>query len=638
MRRGTDMTGSFDEVRNRAAGDPAGFWAEAAKDVHWIKPASSVLDESKPPFYRWFVGGEINGCYNAVDCHVEAGHGARTAVIYDSAIRGKQEHISYADLQDQVARCADVLRQQGIGYGDRVIIYMPMIPQALVSMLACARIGAVHSVVFGGFAAAELAKRIDDAEPAMIVTASCGLEPGRIIEYKPLVDEAIKLSAHKVGSVLLYQREEARAEMTEGRDFDWDEAMAGAGYAPCVPVKSEDPAYILYTSGTTGTPKGVIRPTAGHIIALKWSMQNIFSCSAGDVYWAASDVGWVVGHSYIVYAPLFAGCTTVLFEGKPVGTPDASTFWRVISEHKVKSMFTAPTAMRAIKKEDPSGALVKQFDMSHFKIQFLAGERCDPDTLHWCEDVLGVPTIDHWWQTETGWPIAANCTGIELLPVKAGSAGPAVPGWDVQVLSDEGHQVAPGEIGSIAIKLPMPPGTLPTLWRNDQRFIDSYLSSFDGYYATGDAGYIDEDGYIFVMSRTDDIINVAGHRLSTGGMEEVLAGHPDVAECAVIGVNDALKGQVPLGFVVLKSGTARAGDEILGEIVQRVRSEIGPVAAFKQAVIVGRLPKTRSGKILRATMQKIVQNEAFPMPATIDDPVILDEIDEAVNQAGLKQS
>ena len=632
------MAGSFNEVRTKAGQDPAGFWAEAAKDVHWMKPASKVLDDAKPPFYRWFVGGEINGCYNAVDCHVESGNGDRTAIIYDSAIRGKQENISYAELQDQVARCADVLSQKGIGYGDRVIIYMPMIPQALVSMLACARIGAIHSVVFGGFAAAELAKRIDDATPAMVITASCGLEPGRIIDYKPLVDEAIRLSDHKVGSVMLYQREEAKAEMTDGRDFDWDEAMASAGYAPCVPVKSEDPAYILYTSGTTGTPKGVIRPTAGHIIALKWSMQNIFSCSAGDVFWAASDVGWVVGHSYIVYAPLFAGCTTVLFEGKPVGTPDASTFWRVISEHKVKSMFTAPTAMRAIKKEDPSGALVKQFDMSHFKIQFLAGERCDPDTLHWCEDVLGVPTIDHWWQTETGWPIAANCTGIELLPVKAGSAGPAVPGWDVQVLSDEGHQVAPGEIGSIAIKLPMPPGTLPTLWRNDQRFIDSYLSSFDGYYATGDAGYIDEDGYIFVMSRTDDIINVAGHRLSTGGMEEVLAGHPDVAECAVIGVNDALKGQVPLGFVVLKSGTARAGDEILGEIVQRVRSEIGPVAAFKQAVIVGRLPKTRSGKILRATMQKIVQNEAFPMPATIDDPVILDEIDEAVNQAGLKQS
>ena len=632
------MAGSFDEVRTKAGQDPAGFWAEAAKDVHWMKPAPTVLDDANPPFYRWFVGGEINGCYNAVDCHVEAGHGDRTAIIYDSAIRGKQEQISYAELQDQVARCADVLRQQGIGYGDRVIIYMPMIPQALVSMLACARIGAVHSVVFGGFAAAELAKRIDDATPAMIITASCGLEPGRIIDYKPLVNEAIRLSDHKVGSVMLYQREEAKAEMTDGRDFDWDEAMASAGHAPCVPVKSEDPAYILYTSGTTGTPKGVVRPTAGHIVALKWSMQNIFSCSAGDVYWAASDVGWVVGHSYIVYAPLFAGCTTVLFEGKPVGTPDASTFWRVISEHKVKSMFTAPTAMRAIKKEDPSGALVKQFDMSHFKLQFLAGERCDPDTLHWCEEVLGVPTIDHWWQTETGWPIAANCTGIELLPVKAGSAGPAVPSWDVQVLSDEGHQVAASEIGSIAIKLPMPPGTLPTLWRNDDRFVDSYLSSFEGYYATGDAGYIDEDGYIFVMSRTDDIINVAGHRLSTGGMEEVLAGHPDVAECAVIGVNDALKGQVPLGFVVLKSGTARAGTDILAEIVQRVRSEIGPVAAFKQAIIVGRLPKTRSGKILRATMQKIVQNEEFPMPATIDDPVILDEIDEAVSQAGLKQS
>ena len=632
------MPESFDKVRSTAGQDPAGFWAEAAKDVHWIKPAPTVLDDVNPPFYRWFVGGEINGCYNAVDCHVEAGHGDRTAVIYDSAIRGKQQHISYAELQDQVARCADILVQQGIGYGDRVIIYMPMIPQALVSMLACARIGAVHSVVFGGFAAAELAKRIDDATPAMIITASCGLEPGRIVDYKPLVDEAVRLSEHKVGSVLLYQREEARAEMIEGRDVDWDDAMAAAGHAPCVPVKSEDPAYILYTSGTTGTPKGVVRPTAGHIVALKWSMQNIFSCSAGDVYWAASDVGWVVGHSYIVYAPLFAGCTTVLFEGKPVGTPDASTFWRVISEHKVKSMFTAPTAMRAIKKEDPSGALVKQFDMSHFKLQFLAGERCDPDTLHWCEEVLGVPTIDHWWQTETGWPIAANCTGIELLPVKAGSAGPAVPSWDVQVLSDEGYQVAAGEIGSIAIKLPMPPGTLPTLWHNDQRFVDSYLSSFDGYYETGDAGYIDEDGYIFVMSRTDDIINVAGHRLSTGGMDEVLAGHPEVAECAVIGVNDALKGQVPLGFVVLKSGTARAGTEILAEIVQRVRSEIGPVAAFKQAVIVGRLPKTRSGKILRATMQKIVQNEAFPMPATIDDPVILDEIEEAVSQAGLKQS
>ena len=631
------MTGLFDEVKKHADTDPAEFWAAAAEDVSWIKPATTILDDAKPPFYRWFVGGEINGCYNAVDCHVEAGHGDRTAIIYDSAIIGVKEYISYAELQDRVARCADVLLQNGITYGDRVIIYMPMIPQALVAMLACARIGAVHSVVFGGFAAAELAKRIDDATPKMIITASCGLEPGRVVEYKPLIDDAIELSAHKIDNVLLYQRDMCKAAMIDSRDMDWDEALAAAGHAACVPVKSEDPAYILYTSGTTGTPKGVVRPTAGHIVALKWSMLNIFSCGAGDVYWAASDVGWVVGHSYIVYAPLFAGCTTVLFEGKPVGTPDASTFWRVIAEHKVKTMFTAPTAMRAIKKEDPSGELVKQFDMSHFKLQFLAGERCDPDTLHWCEDILGVPTIDHWWQTETGWPIAANCTGIELLPVKAGSSGPAVPSWDVQVISDEGHQVVAGEIGSLVIKLPMPPGTLPTLWQNDERFLKSYLSSFEGYYATGDAGYIDEDGYIFVMSRTDDIINVAGHRLSTGGMEEVLAGHPDVAECAVIGVHDALKGQVPLGFVVLKTGTPRAGTKILAEIVQRVRSEIGPVAAFKQAVIVSRLPKTRSGKILRATMQKIVQNEDFPLPATIDDPVILEEIDDAVQQAGLKQ-
>ena len=631
------MTGLFNEVKKHAVTDPAGFWAAAAEDVSWITPAKTILDDAKPPFYRWFVGGEINGCYNAVDCHVEAGYGDRIAIIYDSAIRGFQEHISYAELQDKVARCADVLLQNGIAYGDRVIIYMPMIPQALVAMLACARIGAVHSVVFGGFAAAELAKRIDDATPKMIVTASCGLEPGRVVDYKPLIDEAIELSAHKIDKVLIYQREMFKAAMIDGRDMDWDEALATAGHAACVPVKSEDPAYILYTSGTTGMPKGVVRPTAGHIVALKWSMQNIFSCGAGDVYWAASDVGWVVGHSYIVYAPLFAGCTTVVFEGKPVGTPDASTFWRVIAEHKVKTMFTAPTAMRAIKKEDPTGKLVKQFDMSHFKLQFLAGERCDPDTLHWCEDILGVPTIDHWWQTETGWPIAANCTGIELLPVKAGSSGPAVPSWDVQVLSDEGHQVVAGEIGSLVIKLPMPPGTLPSLWQNDERFLSSYLSNFEGYYATGDAGYIDEDGYIFVMSRTDDIINVAGHRLSTGGMEEVLAGHPDVAECAVIGVNDTLKGQVPIGFVVLKSGTARAGAQILAEIVQRVRSQIGPVAAFKQAVIVSRLPKTRSGKILRATMQKIVQNEDFPLPATIDDPAILEEIDDALEQAGLKQ-
>ena len=628
------MDGHFKQVSQSALADPAGFWNKIAQDVHWIIPPEKVLEESNPPFYKWFTGGQINGCYNAVDCHVEAGHGGRPAIIYDSAITGTSQTITYSDLQDRVARMAGVLQAHDIGYGDRVIIYMPMIPEALVSMLACARIGAIHSVVFGGFASAELAKRIDDATPKMIITASCGLEPGRIVEYKPLVDGAIELSNHKVSSVVLYQRPQCQADMQEGHDFDWNAEIAAAQPADIVPVKSEDPAYILYTSGTTGTPKGVVRPTASHIVALKWSMEHIFNCRPGDIYWAASDVGWVVGHSYIVYAPLFAGCTTVLFEGKPIGTPNAGTFWRVISEHKVRTMFTAPTAIRAIKKEDPEGKLIKQFDLSHFKFQFLAGERCDPDTLHWCEEKLGVPTIDHWWQTETGWPIAANCTGIELLPVKAGSSGPAVPSWDVRVLDEFGNPAAAGEIGSIVVKLPMPPGSLPTLWNNDARFVDSYMSTFPGFYETGDAGYIDEDGYIFVMSRTDDIINVAGHRLSTGGMEEVLASHPDVAECAVIGINDALKGQVPLGFVVLKSGVVRAGDEIIAEIVEKVRAEIGPVAAFKQAVIVSRLPKTRSGKILRATMQKMVNREDYPMPATIDDPAILDEIKAALEAVG----
>ncbi len=593
-----------------------------------------MLDDTNSPFYRWFTGGLINGCYNAVDVHVEQGHGKRAAIIYDSAITDTKAIISYAELQDMVARMAGVLKAHKVGYGDRVIIYMPMIPEALIGMLACARIGAIHSVVFGGFAAAELAKRIDDARPALILTASCGIEPGRIVEYKPLVDKALDLSSHKVGSVILYQRPQCKAEMKEGRDFDWVDQITAAEPAECVPVKSEDPAYILYTSGTTGTPKGVVRPTGAHIVALKWSMAHIYDCRAGDVYWAASDVGWVVGHSYIVYAPLFAGCTTVLFEGKPVGTPDAATFWRVISEHKVRSMFTAPTAIRAIKKEDPEGRLIQQFDLSDFTYQFVAGERCDPDTLHWCEEKLGVPVIDHWWQTETGWAIAATCAGIELLPVKAGSAGPAVPSWNVQVLDEAGHPAKTGEIGSIVVKLPMPPGALPTLWNNDQRFMDSYMAEFPGYYATGDAGYIDEDGYVFVMSRTDDIINVAGHRLSTGGMEEVLAGHRDVAECAVIGINDSLKGQVPMGFVVLKSGVMRDGDEIIAEIIAKVRAEIGPVAAFRKAVIVARLPKTRSGKILRATLQKMVNGEDYPMPATIDDPAILDEIAQSLGGRG----
>ena len=629
------MAGEFDKVSRAALADPTAFWADAATDISWIETPKQILDDSNPPFYRWMTGGLVNGCYNAVDCHVEAGRGDDIAVIYDSPITGNQDKVTFSQLQDKIARLAGAMQQRGISYGDRVIIYMPMVTEALVAMLACARIGAIHSVVFGGFSATELAKRIDDAQPSLILTASCGIEPSRIIPYMPMVDEAIEISSHQVGSVLVLQREQITAELKPGRDEDWMDAVASAPFADIVPVKSEDPAYILYTSGTTGTPKGVVRPTGGHIVALKWTMKNIYDCSTGDVFWAASDVGWVVGHSYIVYAPLFAGCTTVLFEGKPVGTPDASTFWRVIAEHKVRAMFTAPTAIRAIKKEDPEGALIQNFDLSAFKYQFLAGERCDPDTLNWCQDKLGVPTIDHWWQTETGWSIASNCVGIELLPIKPGSATRPVPSWDVQILSDAGEELAAGEIGSVVIKLPMPPGTLPTLWNNDERFVSSYLSRFEGYYETGDAGYIDEDGYLYIMSRTDDIINVAGHRLSTGGMEEVLAGHPDVAECAVIGIDDSLKGQVPLGFVVLKSGVARAGDDIIGEIIQKVRDDIGPVAAFKQAVIVGRLPKTRSGKILRATMQKIVNGASYTMPATIDDPVILDEITEAVTMAGL---
>ena len=632
------MNSPYQAIRAAARDNPRAFWEQAAQDVSWIEPPKITLDDSNPPFYRWFVGGKINGCYNAVDRHVEAGRGAQTAIIYDSPVTETIAHISYAELQDKIAHLAGAIAARGIGYGDRIIIYMPMIPEAVIAMLACARIGAVHSVVFGGFAAAELAKRIDDATPKMILTASCGIEPSRIIAYKPLIDEAIETATHKVSDVILMQRPQCDARLIDGRDHDWDAVMAAACPHPCVPVNSEDPAYILYTSGTTGTPKGVVRPTGGHIVALNWSMPNIYDCSAGDVYWAASDVGWVVGHSYIVYAPLFAGCTTVLFEGKPVGTPDATTFWRVISQHKVRAMFTAPTAIRAIKKEDPEGHLIKQFDMSHFAYQFLAGERCDPDTLYWCQDKLGVPAIDHWWQTETGWSIAANCAGIELLPIKAGSSGPAAPTWDVRILAEDGSEKPVGEIGSVVAKLPMPPGTLPTLWQNDTRFVESYLSAFPGFYETGDAGYVDEDGYLFIMARTDDIINVAGHRLSTGGMEEVLAGHRDVAECAVIGINDALKGQIPLGFVILKSGIERAGEDIIAEIVQRVRDQIGPVAAFKQAVIVQRLPKTRSGKILRRTMQSIVNGDEFTIPATIDDPAIIEEIADAVRIAGLKDS
>ena len=624
----------FEEVAAQAQKDPQGFWQEAAKDVVWIDQPKTILDDTNPPFYQWFPDGTINGCYNAVDRHVAEGRGAQNAIIYDSPITDSKRTITYAELQDEVARCAGMIAAHGVGYGDRVIIYMPMVPSAVIGMLACARIGAIHSVVFGGFAAAELAKRIDDAKPTLILTASCGIEPSRIVAYKPLLDEAIDIAAHKPRAVILEQRPQATAEMIDGRDFDWSEEISKAAPADCVPVRSGDPAYILYTSGTTGMPKGVVRPTGAHIVALKWSMKHVYDCTAGDVYWAASDVGWVVGHSYITYAPLFEGCTTVIYEGKPVGTPDAGAFWRVISEHKVRAMFTAPTAIRAVKKEDPDGALIADYDMSHFKYQFLAGERCDPDTLAWCEEKLGVPTIDHWWQTETGWSIAANCMGIEPLPIKSGSPTLPIPTCDVQVLDEGGKQVPNGEIGSIVVKLPLPPGSLSGLWQNDARFIEAYMADFPGYYKTGDAGYLDEDGYVYVMSRTDDIINVAGHRLSTGGMEEVLAAHRDVAECAVLGVDDALKGQVPMGFVVLKSGVARAGDEIIKELVADVREKIGPVAAFKLAVIVARLPKTRSGKILRGTIQKIANGQEFAMPATIDDPAILDEIADALSHIG----
>ena len=629
----------FDDIAALAKADPKGFWQQAAQDVVWMEEPSTILDDSNPPFYHWFADGTINGCYNAVDRHVAEGRGAQNAIIYDSPVTDSVRHITYAELQDEVARCAGMLAAHGVGYGDRVIIYMPMVPSAVVGMLACARIGAIHSVVFGGFAAAELAKRIDDAKPKLILTASCGIEPSRIVAYKPLLDEAIEMAAHKVETVILEQRPQAVADMVAGRDYDWAAEIANAAPADCVPVRSGDPAYILYTSGTTGTPKGVVRPTGAHIVALKWSMKHIYDCSAGDVYWAASDVGWVVGHSYITYAPLFEGCTTILYEGKPVGTPDAGAFWRVISDHKVRAMFTAPTAIRAVKKEDPDGTLIGKYDLSHFKYQFLAGERCDPDTLAWCEEKLGVPTIDHWWQTETGWSIAANCMGIEPLPIKAGSPAVPIPTCDVQVLDEGGKAVPTGEIGSIVVKLPLPPGSLSGLWQNDARFVEAYMADFPGYYKTGDAGYLDEDGYVYVMSRTDDIINVAGHRLSTGGMEEVLAAHPDVAECAVLGVNDDLKGQLPMGFVVLKSGVARAGNEIIAELIADVRTKIGPVAAFKLAVIVARLPKTRSGKILRGTIQKIANGEEFAVPATIDDPVILDEIADALVTIGYpKQS
>jgi propionyl-CoA synthetase len=593
-----------------------------------------VLDDRRAPFYRWFTGGRLNTCYNCVDRHVEDGRADQLALVYDSPVTGTGGRYTYLELQDLVARCAGVLRSLGIEKGDRVLIYMPMIPEALVAMLACARLGAVHSVVFGGFAPNELATRIEDAKPRVIVSASCGIEPSGIIPYKPLLDRAIDLVAEKPEACVVYQRPQLEAPLVDGRDFAWGQLMAKASPAPCVTVEATDPLYILYTSGTTGKPKGVVRDNGGHAVALSWTMKNIYDVGPGEVFWAASDVGWVVGHSYIVYGPLLAGATTIMFEGKPVGTPDAGVFWRVIQDHKVKALFTAPTAIRAIKREDHPGDHLKKYDLSHFKTLFLAGERLDPDTYYWASDLLHVPVIDHWWQTETGWAICANCMGIEPLPVKAGSPTKPAPGYEVKVLDQEGREMTPPAEGLLAIKLPLPPGCLPTLWQDDEGYLDSYLRTYQGYYVTGDGGYIDADGYVFVMGRVDDVINVAGHRLSTGAMEEVIATHPAVAECAVIGAADTLKGQVPVGFVVLKAGVDVDPLELRRELAQLIRTRIGPIACYKETGIVARLPKTRSGKILRGTMRKIADGEEYRVPSTIDDPLILGEIAEALREVG----
>ncbi len=625
---------SYKDVYEGWKADPEGFWMQAAEAVDWIEKPSRALDDSSAPFYRWFADAVCNTCWNAIDRHVAAGRGEQAALIHDSPITGTTTTITYAELLERVARLAGALAARGVTKGDRVIIYMPMVPEAAEAMLACARIGAIHSVVFGGFAANELAVRIDDCTPKAIIAASCGLEPGRVVNYKPLLDSAIDQASHKPDFCVLLQRPQEPAPLIEGRDFEWEAFQEGAEPAECVPVGGDDPLYILYTSGTTGEPKGVIRPNAGHMVALIWTMKNLYGVEPGEVYWAASDVGWVVGHSYIVYAPLLVGCTSIVFEGKPVGTPDAGTFWRVISEHGVKVLFTAPTAFRAIKREDPAGDFIRKYDLSGFRTLFLAGERADPPTIEWAEAHLGVPVIDHWWQTETGWAIAGNPIGIEHLPVKLGSPTVAMPGYDIRILDDAGHPVPAGTLGAITLKLPLPPGTLPTLWQADDRYRKSYLDTFPGYYETGDAGMIDEDGYVYIMARTDDVINVAGHRLSTGAMEEVLAGHPDVAECAVIGVADQIKGQSPLGFVCLNAGCDRPHEEIVKECVKRVRDEIGPVAAFKLACVIDRLPKTRSGKILRGTMVRIADGEDYKMPATIDDPAILDEITVALAQIG----
>lgn len=626
--------GKYDEVFKRSIEDPEGFWGEAAQAITWFKKYDKVLDASNPPFYRWFVGGELNTCYNALDRHVEGGRGDQVAVIWDSPVTSQIQKYTYKEFTEKVARFAGVLKGLGVNKGDTVVIYMSMVPEALVAMLACARIGAIHSVVFGGFAANELAVRIDDAKPKVIVITSCGIEVKKIIEYKPIVNKAIEMASHKPEKCIIFQRPQAKAELKDGFDLDWDELMAKATPADCVPVKATDPLYILYTSGTTGLPKGIVRDNGGYCVALRWSMEYIYDVKPGDVYWSASDVGWVVGHSYIVYAPLITGCTTIVYEGKPIGTPDPGAFWRVISQHGVKVFFTAPTAFRAIKREDAQGDYLKKYDLSNFKYLFLAGERLDPDTYHWAANLLNRPVIDHWWQTETGWPITANCMGIEQFPIKAGSSTKPVPGYNVQILDPDGKVLEPEKEGLVVVKLPLPPGTLPTLWNAEKRFLESYMNVFPGYYFTADGGYIDKDGYIYIMGRVDDVINVAGHRLSTGAMEEIISKHPDVAECAVFGAEDSLKGQLPIGTVVLKAGVTRDPAEIKKELAQMIREQIGPIACYKDTAIVARLPKTRSGKILRGTMRKIADGQPYSMPATIDDPAILGEIEEALKQIG----
>ena len=628
------MSEKYKQAFKSSLQDREAFWAKAAEDVKWIKKYDQVLDSSNPPFYKWFKGGKINTCFNALDRHVVEGNGDRVALIYDSAMLNVQKKYSYQELTKEVSILAGALQRQGITKGDRIIIYMPMIPEAIMAMLACARIGAIHSVVFGGFASSELASRIDDSKARLILSASCGLEPGRIVEYKPLLTEAIKLAKHKPEKTIVFQREKHKA-ILDANDIDWIDFIKGAPSAPCVECDANDPAYILYTSGTTGVPKGILRDIGGHIVGLKWTMKNVYDIDPGDVWWSASDIGWIVGHSYIVYAPLFHGCTTVIFEGKPVGTPDAGAFWRVISEHKVKTMFTAPTAFRAIKKEDSKGEFFKKYDLTKFEALFLAGERADPDTIHWAEKLLNKPVIDHWWQTETSWSITANFKGLGLFPTKYGSAGKPAPGYDVRVLKSDGTEAKAGEMGDIVVKLPLPPSTFPTLWNADKRYKENYMDNYPGYYQTYDAGHIDEDGYVWIMSRTDDIINVAGHRLSTGSIEEVLSEHKDVAECAVIGIANELKGQLPIGLVVLKTGTNKEDKDISKECIEMVRNKIGPVAAFKTVIVVKRLPKTRSGKILRGTVRKIADKEEYKIPATIDDPKILDEIKDSFIKANI---